>query len=161
MRAFFRNIQKNQVKNQSGQSIIEVLVATVVVALVMTAIAATLTSSLRNTTEGKFRSYASAHGQEAMEIFLRERSLLGWQQFQEAVISGQFCMNELPADSAAFISMSAGTCSGGIAYSGTEFVREAQVSIASADEIMVEVFVTWQDNGRDREVSLVQVFRNN
>lgn len=148
-------------KSNAGQSIIEVLVATVVVALVMTAIAAALTSSLRNTTESKFRSYAVAHGQEAMEVFVRERSLLGWQQFQEAVISGQFCMNDLPTNSEAFITMPVGTCANGVAYSGTNFVREANVTVVSPDEIRVEVFVTWSDNGRDREVSLVQVFRNN
>jgi Tfp pilus assembly protein PilV len=155
MKRFFKR------NDQSGQSIIEVLVATVVVALVMTAIAAALTSSLRNTTESKFRSYASAHGQEAMEVFVRERNLLGWQQFQEAVVSGQFCMNTLPADSDSFIAMAVGTCVDGTAYSGTTFTREATVTVVAPDEIRVEVFVEWTDNGRDRQVALVQVFRNN
>lgn len=147
--------------NQRGQTIIEVLIATVVVGVVMTAIGAALTSSLRNTAESKFRSYASTYAQQAMEVFIRERSLLGWQQFQEAVISGQFCLNELPANSEAFIAMPAGTCTQGVAFSGTEFEREAEISVLSADEIRVEVVVQWQDNGRDREVSLTQEFRNN
>lgn len=146
--------------NQSGQTIIEVLIATVVVALVMTAIASALTSSLRNTAEGKFRSYANTHAQQAMEVFIRERNLLGWQQFTESVISGAFCLNELPADSAAFLIMPSGSCTEGVAFAGTEFVRQANVTVVNAEEIRVEVEVLWEDNGRNREVSLTQEFKN-
>jgi type II secretory pathway component PulJ len=145
---------------QRGQTIIEVLIATVVVALVMTAIAAALTSSLRNTAESKFRSYASSYAQQAMEVFIRERSLLGWQQFTEATLSGVFCLNELPADTEAFLNMPVGACTESVVYSGTDFFREANVTVVNADEIRVEVLVEWQDSGRERQVRVTQEFRN-
>jgi Tfp pilus assembly protein PilV len=150
----------SQLHWQRGQTIIEVLIATVVVALVMTAIAAALTSSLRNTAEGKFRAYANEYAQQAMEVFIRERNLLGWQQFTEAIVSGIFCLNELPANTEAFLTMPVGACTEGTTFAGTDFTRQANVTVLSPDEVRVEVEVLWQDSGRDREVSLTQEFRS-
>lgn len=144
----------------SGQTIIEVLIATVVVAVVMTAIAATLTSSLRNTTESRFRSFASTYAQEAMEIFIRERTILGWQQFSEVVAGGVFCLNTLPVNTTEFTAMTTGECTSGTPLSGTEFVREADVVVVSADEVEITISVEWVDNGRDRSLEVAQVFRN-
>jgi len=67
--------------NQTGSSLIEVIVATGVIALVLTALVAGMTVSLQTSAEAKYRSQAIKRGQEAMEVFRRERTL--WRFFAE------------------------------------------------------------------------------
>lgn len=52
---------------QSGQTVIEVLIATGVVSLVMTALMATMTLSLQNSSQAKYRSLATKLGQEGID----------------------------------------------------------------------------------------------
>lgn len=147
-------------KRQSGQTIIEVLIATLVVGLVLTAIANVLTSSIRNTSESSNRSYATSYGQQALEVFRRERALLGWDQFQQLLVAGTFCLEELPADTDAFGSMPQGTCSGaGTVLPGGQFRREALVTIVSPTEVRVEIEVTWYDGPNEKNISMVQEFK--
>jgi type II secretory pathway pseudopilin PulG len=141
-----------------GQTIIEVLIATMVVAVVMTAIASTLTSSIRNTTESKFRSLSTSYAQEGLEVFRREKLLLGWASFQDAVTAGTFCLNDLPADTTEFLAMPTGNCTEGVLMSGTELTREGLVTVLSSTQIRVEVTVTWYDGDRQRQVTVTQEY---
>lgn len=147
----------------SGQSIIEVLIATLVVGVVMTAVAASLTASIRNTAESKLRAQAQDSAQEAMEVFRSQRGLLGWATFQDVLAStDQFCLNDLPVTSdefkAAVISRS--TCSGGTRETGEQFRRMAYVTIVDSSTTRVIIEVKWFDADRERKVELVQEFKD-
>ena len=146
-------------KSAPGQTIIEVLIATVVVAIVMIAVAAALLLSVKNTAQSKYKGLASSRAQEAVEYFRRQRSLLGWTRFFETINAGTFCLNVLPITSEELGELGDGACEAGVALAGTEFKREAWIDVIAANAIRVEIQVSWLDAGVRRNVSLVQEFK--
>lgn len=163
-------IQLNNMKRKkqhSGQSLVEVLVATAVVGIVMTAIAAGLLLSVKNTAISKYRAIANAKAQEGLEVFRRERSLLGWTSFVASLREGTICLNSLPSSGDTFsgyIATNANACTGGTEEAGSTFTREADIQVTSVgggtnNQVRVEVIVSWTDGDTVREVSLVQEFK--
>ncbi|MFH2118127.1 MAG: hypothetical protein ABII10_00095, partial [Candidatus Paceibacterota bacterium] len=115
--------------NQTGSSLIEVIVATGVIALVLTTLVAGMTVSLQTSAEAKYRSQAIKRGQEAMEVFRRERTLLGWDSFVAQFTSGStYCLQTLPSPRESF---SLGECTSeeSLVISGIDFYRNATVTI--------------------------------
>lgn len=143
---------------EGGQTVVEVLIVTVVVATVLTAIAAGLTMSVKNTAQSKQRSLAASYAQETLEVFHREQFALGWSSFRNALSSGTYCLNELPADSNEFINLSLGACPAGSEINDTGLKREAVVTVG-AEEISVVSTVSWLDGGQERAVSVEKGFR--
>lgn len=154
--------RQNLVGNKPGQTIIEVLIATAVVALVMTSVVAGLALSVRNTSQTRFRSLAAKLSQDVVEVFRRERDRNGWETFYESVAAlgdGRFCINTLPNNLADFSNLDAGECETSFALVGTDFTREIVISTA-AEEIRVVVEVAWQDGDIVRIASQEQEFRD-
>lgn len=154
-----RNMQ--QVKNktsQLGQTLIEVILATAIVASVLTAIAASVSMSSKNTNENKKKSMATSFAQETLEVFHRERYSLGWETFKNALGDGTYCFNDLPANSASFVVASSGECGASEMIPGTIFQREA-VLTSTADQLQVESIVSWLDDSKEQRVNLKQVFK--
>lgn len=144
---------------QAGQSFVEVLIVMVVVATVLTAIAAGLSFSAKNTAENQRNAVAINLAQETLEVFHRERNLLGWGSFQGAISSGTYCFDTLPSTSTEFAALTDGACGANEFVSGTNFTREATVTV-SADEVAVISTVTWMDGEREREVTVNQNFQD-
>jgi type II secretory pathway pseudopilin PulG len=154
-------ISKN--KGQRGSSLIEIIVATGVMALVLTSIIAGLTLSLKTNAESEYRSQAVKRAQEAMEIFRRERTLLGWEDFTNALRNDPvYCFQDLPEPYGVF---NAGTCGTDetIVISGQEFTREAEVVVDETDpndpQVRVKIVMSWTTNDNVKDVELIQVFR--
>lgn len=145
--------------SQSGQTIIEVLIASVVVAMVLTAVAAALTVSVKNTAQSRYQEIARSRAQSGLELYRRERTALGWQAFREVVGDGTYCIDNLPSDTAEFATLAQGDCTTGTAVLGNTFTREARVTTNGPDEIRVDVTSGWQDGILDKEVVLSQIFR--
>lgn len=146
---------------QRGQTIIEILIATGVIALVMTAIASGLTLSVKNTSQAKYRALASKEAQEGVEMYRRERSRLGWESFQSTVSSGTYCLGEtLPSTTDGFTTLPIGACSVGYPLGGTTYTRESDVSVINADEVEVTVTVSWIDSNQERSTAITQRFQN-
>jgi type II secretory pathway pseudopilin PulG len=160
-RAFFRSSS-----SQSGQSLIEVIMATGVVALVMTALAASMTISVKSAAQSKYRALATKYGQEVLEVYRRERARMGWESFHDILLAdgagATYCLEEtLPPTTQDFIDLEAGgTCQNGFSAAGTTFYREASHSVISADQVQVTVTVKWMDADRIREVELRQDLHN-
>lgn len=156
-------MSKNQL--QTGSSIIEVLIATVVVGMVMTAVAALMTVSIKNTALLRYRAAATAQAQSGLEVFRRERNLLGWESFFEALSTGDYCLNTLPTTSIEFETMPEDDCNGATTQLlGNAFVREATVTKTDAvsdndDEVKVELILSWVDGVRPQSVKLTQIFK--
>ena len=149
--------------NQRGSSLIEIIVATGVMALVLTSIIAGFTLSLKTNSESEYRSQATKRAQEAMEVFRRERTLLGWEAFAAALRDNTYyCFDELTAPFEAF---SVGACgsSDTIVISGQEFIREAEVTVDETDptspQIRVKMTMSWTTNDNVKDVEIIQVFR--
>jgi prepilin-type N-terminal cleavage/methylation domain-containing protein len=148
--------------NQAGQSLIEVLIAVAIVGVILTTIAGGMTYSIKNTAESRYRSLATTLAQDAVEVFRRERSLLGWESFYEIFTgapSETYCFNTLPATSTQFANVTPGDCTVGFAQVGTEFTREVIVDPAGG-QLRVEAVVSWYDGSDQREVRVVQDFQD-
>lgn len=152
---------------RNGFTIIEVLMATVVVAFVMVAIASVLTVSIKNTAESKFRSLATLQGQELIESFRRERALRGWFDFSSEVASGEYCLNDslgVNEDISDYLASRQGACEEGYALAGSEFRRNVNVTVmggaGAVNEVEMIVTISWYDGTRANHVELVQRFRN-
>lgn len=151
-------------RTQAGFTLIEVLIAIVVVGLVLTAITAGLTSSVKNAAESRYRARASTLGQEAMEVFAREKTLLGWGEFFAFFPNGTtiYCLRTTPS-AGALKTITSGSCgpTQTIDEAGVSFTRQAEVFKAGplAPEVTVTLTVKWLDGNRLADVTLVRVFR--
>ncbi len=143
----------------TGQTIVEVIIAVGIVALVMTALAASLTLSIRNTAQSRHKNLGTKLSQEGLEIFRRERNLLGWDTFSNRLNSQVYCMQTVPDDITGLV---AGSCdsTNNITLSANDFYREATVSKTSPTIINVVITTTWTDGKRDHEASVTQEFRD-
>lgn len=150
---------RKQLSSQSGQTIIEVLIASVVVAMVLTAVAAALTVSVRNTAQSRFQEIARSRAQSGLELYRRERTALGWQAFRNTLTDGVYCINTLPANSTQFTALSHGACSTGETVIGNNFTREARVTTNGPDEVRIDITSGWVDGTLDKEVTLSQIFQ--
>ncbi len=146
-----------------GSSLVEIVIVTGVMGLVLTAIVAGLTLSLKTNAEAEYRAQAVKRSQNAMEVFRRERTVRGWDTFLASFTDGAtYCLAELPEPSAEFVS---GECEDGqsIVVSGIDFYREATIDIdtttPSDPQVRVQINTTWDSGGGERNVELVQVFR--
>lgn len=149
----------NKLARSAGQTIVEVLIATGVVGVVLTAIAAGLSYSVKNSSDAKYRAFATSYAQDAIEVFRREKALLGWETFSENLTAGTYCLNDLPTNTAAFLALTPGSCATPTAQFGVDFNREAQVTLVNPTEIQVVVVVNWADFNRTPEVRVTQQFR--
>lgn len=146
-------------KSQAGVGMIEILIATGVVGLVMTAVASGFVLSVKNSAISKYKVLSATRAQEAIEVFRREKVLLGWTQFYESLSTSTYCLNSLAIDSDQFKSMPTGPCADSSVIAGTNFTREAFVDIISPQEIRVEIIVEWLDGDVLRSSNLIQEFK--
>lgn len=168
-----KNIVSGWLSNKSsGQSIIEILVATVVVGVIVTAVAIGVTYSVRNTAEIRYRETAVKLGSEVMELVSRERRRLGWTEFQEfwldldntegfAESEGGSTHCVVPDLSGSGLDNLLATQSPpncpSLVVAGTDFVRELTVVSFSSDQLVLEVGVYWTHHQpQDRSITLRQ-----
>lgn len=74
---------------QAGSTLIELLIATVVVGLVLTAVAMSMMYSLQREAHNRYREYALQLAQEAIEQLNFERAKQGWAGFAKQFADGR------------------------------------------------------------------------
>ncbi len=149
---------------RQGSTILEVLIATLVVGTILTAVAASLTSSIKNSSEAEYRKIATRLAQEGLEIVRKEKYIKTWTDFKSST-------SNIPALDSAWQCMSTES----LAYSlpkpnitacpaitlstpPTSFYRGIQLSIFG-EGVKVRVRVAWKDGPYTRDVVLDQTFR--
>lgn len=153
-------------KNQQGFTLIEILIAIVVVGLVLTAVTSALSVSIKNSAEARYRARATTLSQEVSEALLRELSLLGWGEFvaffPTAATPTTYCLQAAPSVGQ-LRSMIRRACTNTekINEAGVSFTREIYVSklVADPTEISIEITTRWTDGSRTPEVTFTRVFR--
>ena len=145
---------------QLGQSLIEVLIATTVVAVVLTSLAAGLTMSLKTGAESKYKSYASFYAEEANEFFRRERVKLGWAEFRDTLDSlpNTVCILSLPNNLIEIAEFET-SCSSGLVAVGAEFERVVTLNQPDAQTYLINVQVSWINGEKQRQVSVDQIYK--
>jgi Tfp pilus assembly protein PilV len=139
---------------RAGQTIIEVVIATGVVALVMTAVVAIVSVSLRNTTRAKAKVLATKYTQEGIEYFRAQRNLLGWESMFQAIQQGSggstYCMSTLPyGEDGGLASLPNRAClPNEFVDSRQIYQRSAEITTTGSDTLTITVTVTWNDGDR-------------
>jgi len=152
--------------SSEGSSLIEILIATVVVGLVVTAIAVGMSHSVRNTAQSRYREVATKLAQDAQESFRRERNRLGWSQFVAVFDNPVYCFDQIPdVFMEETLANVAGACGTGQTVSVNEsnvaFYREVRVVINDADGTAeVTVDMSWEDDNLEQSLSTEQVLRD-
>ena len=150
--------------NNRGSTIIELLIAVMVVGLIVTAVANAVTFSIKNTGESRYRQVATILGQQVIEFVRGERNRKGLLNLKNTLVSGTYCFKTIPAN--LDTTPTPGQCSESLAdyipMAGTNFLREVTVSVGGAPEysMLVTTTVSWADGIETRQVELIQEFEN-
>lgn len=149
-------IQPHHNSRRRGASLIEVVIATGVVALVMTAILSVVSVSLRNTVHSKNKLLATKYTQEGLEYFRAQRNILGWEYFVEILGAGGtvYCLNTLPyTETGGLEQLPARDCLPNefVGDHPANFQRKAEVSSTVAGgqtTFVVTIVVSWIDGNQ-------------
>lgn len=133
-------------KQEAGQSIIEVILATVVVALVLVAVLSTIVASLRNSRLSLEQTRATKYGEEVLEWVRQERSVVGWSNLLSTVggvgSEVDYCLTSLPS-SWTELEDYRGNCQPTDLITDTPYQRQMTLRRTSSDELEVLVRLTW------------------
>lgn len=146
-----------KLKSVKGSTIIELLIATMVVGLIVTAVATVVTYSIKNTGESRFRQTATILGQQVIEYFWGRKNAEGIINLSDSLTPGINCYSNIDDPTP-------GACGPTqvINMAGTNFEREVFIEkggIGTRDEpffIQLDVTVSWLDGDQAREVELIQ-----
>lgn len=148
-------------RQEPGQSIIEVIFATVVVALVLVAVLSTILASLQNSRMSLEQTRATNYGEEVLEWVRQHRSLEGWSTLASNVPnvndSADYCLTSLPSDWSDLGSYS-GECERTDVILDTPFRRQLTLNRISANEVETNVEITWPGKNGDTATSLKVIF---
>jgi type II secretory pathway pseudopilin PulG len=150
-------IKKIKAKFNSGSTIVELLIAVMVVGLIVTAVANAVTFSIKNTAESRFRQVATILGQQVIENFRSQKQESGIVNFSNRFSDLNYCYSDISAPTS-------GICDNTqvIIMAGTEFKRDVAVlkggdgSRANPYFINFTIAVSWMDGAEQRQVELIQ-----
>jgi len=129
-------MQRIKISIQSGQTLMEVLVALGIIAVVATALSGVVITSMGNARFSKDQSLATQYAQEGMETVrsLRDSNYTGFQN----IASGTYCLAKNS------VTLTANCFSANF----DTFLRKVTItqSSCSANVARVEVSVAWQDS---------------
>lgn len=152
-------------KDQTGQTIVEVLIAATAMVIVIVAIISGMTLSLRNSTFSNSQALATKRTQEAIEVLRRFQVELGWESFY-SIISSQgsrtnftYCMASVPETVSELRTLPTSSCGAGTVIPDTPFTREVHVVVNSSQEIEFEAVVEWMEADKTLTSRSTQVFR--
>lgn len=156
---------------QRGAGLIEVLIAVVITALILTAVAISLSYSVRNTAEARYRELATDRAQEVIEYVRKYRVIDGWVGFKAQLDRSPhtFCLNENIEEyevdydvTSEWLPEPTADCPvAPDTDARTSLARVLSVENVSDDILTVNVEVSWlSSNGETRELSFQQQFAN-
>jgi type II secretory pathway pseudopilin PulG len=139
----------------AGSSIIEVLVAIVVMLLVMTAVLQLSVVSMRHQRVSSARSVGTQLASEGIEWVRSLRDVSGWQTFSEHIgNSWNFCLMDTVPPASEFLTLSSNICIGNtFVVSGVTYERLIQINKKpGVDGYDVAITVSWVDGSQNYEV---------
>jgi prepilin-type N-terminal cleavage/methylation domain-containing protein len=143
----------NYKRLNKGSSLIEVLVAIVIVGLVVTGAMISISYSMRNSAEARYREVASQLAQDGMEVVKLRREIDPWSTFYTAAATTPrgICDNDVDYNGSA--------C--GVTLGNKAYTRSVSFSRAAGPPQMVTaiVRVTWQsESNQTMSVDIEQQF---
>jgi len=138
--------QAKRSNNSNGQSLIEMMIAVVILAIVATSLVFGTTVAMRNASFSRDQARATKYAQEAMEWLRGERDA-DWDDF--AGYSGNYCFNDL--------NWGVNTTCANFDLAGL-FKRDLALT-SGTDKIEAKVIVSWQGtSGKIHQSELTSYF---
>lgn len=150
-------------KNSQGSSLIELLIAVMVVSSVVTATAIAMTYTLKNSAEVRHRDLAVNLAQDGVELFRREREAKGWNGFFSWIPGGNstMCVKGVEPVVGSFTPCGTGDT---FVVSNTTYKREVIITKSTTApniSVKVEVVVTWDvGSHNERRVMVTQILKD-
>lgn len=153
-------------KNSKGSSIIELLIAVVIVGSIVTATAIGMTYTIKNSSETRYRELASTVAQDGIELFKRERVTRGWADFytQLGTSPSTMCIN---GESPVFDTTPSPCGTTTFPLSKNTYQREAKITklpVPPGDpqEVEIQITVRWNQLGTpdERRITVTQVLKD-
>lgn len=160
MHKLMKRIRSISPRLSRGSTLIELLIATMIVGTVVTAIAAGVSNSVKNNAESRYREIATVLAQQGMETLRSERGNLGWATFHNTITAGTFCM---PAGMTSLSQLSLTPQHCIVTESNLDFNRSVVLSKTSgADpEVTAVITVSWErKSGVTSDVMITQTFKD-
>ncbi|MFH2019730.1 MAG: hypothetical protein ABII80_03905 [bacterium] len=135
-----------------GQTILEVLIATALIAISIIAALSLNNSSQKTSSYSRDLNSATTYNNQVIDWLRNLRTQMGWASLtSELVADGSnpltYCLNSLPTTPAEFSSLSGGSCAVDDFLPGTIFTRQAEIDLDNLpNSIYVIVTTSWQSN---------------
>lgn len=139
-------------KNESGQSLFEVVLSLAVITIIIVALIILAANSIKNADFSRTRTLATNYTQATNEWLRSERDT-DFDAFAQRALTPQYCLVDLSWSTA-----KVGGCDANDFISGTILQREAFFTIVSPTTIEVEVLVYWDDSQGTHEVRTTTEF---
>jgi Tfp pilus assembly protein PilV len=163
---------------QSGNTVIEVLVATVVVGLILTALAVNMSSSIQNSAEAQYRETGTSLAQDVMEVFRKDKNTQSWATFTSTpadntadtttnpssskvrCIPASFTVNTQLLGSTEFNRSAVGSyCGGYVSVINNINYYRLVSKTTSGNSVKIVVYVYWNvGTAKERSTSVEQTF---
>jgi len=131
-------------RSRSGQSLIEVVVATGIAMLILVALVAGAMTAVRNSQFSRTKARAMQLSQEAIEWIRGEREK-GWSEFTDN--SGTFCLDGLSFTKNRACSLSEKIFN--------QFTRQAVLVKESDEKIKVTITTSWTDSNGEHSEEII------
>ncbi len=123
----------------SGQSLVEVAFATMVVSMVLVALLSSIIQSMRNSRVALEQTKANQYAEETLEWLRQERDANGWGVFQSSLANEgtnlTFCVATISADLAELLDAGTGACTEEDVIPNTIFTRELDIDVLSTTQV--------------------------
>lgn len=143
---------------RSGQSILEVVIATTLISMGVIAALSLTNQSQKSSNFAKTLDAATAYNNQVADFLRNQKNQLGYATLTEKFVLDSsagvatYCFASLPADSAAFLAINPGICSDTDLILGTIFKRDVSVDLSNSNSGIIPINITtsWYDSGARR-----------
>lgn len=147
--------------NQRGNTLIELLLATVIVGVVLTGVAISLTYSIQREALNRYREGATGLAQEVSEYLLLLRAQNNWQAFYAGVQDNtDYCYSDSPSPG---ITILAGGGCPVITRLGMDFtaafsIDKPAVVPPTPEKVIANITITWEVDSDPKTYELTQEY---
>lgn len=144
-------------KKQRGNTLIELLVATVIVGVMLTGIAISLTYSIQREAVNRYREGATSLAEEISEYILLKRAQESWSTFFAGLSNGDYCyLSSSPA-----LNPLVGTSCAPINKLGMDFTPTVLITKplpGSPEKITAQITIEWEVDAKAKTYILTQEY---
>lgn len=149
-------------KLRSGQSILEVVIATTMISIAIIAALSLANQSQKSTNYSKLLDQATAYNNQAADYLRNQKTLLGWGAFVEKITNDaignetSYCLSSIPDSTTdTFTTLSPGICGDTNYISNTIFRRQLTINATqiSTGTIPLTITTNWPDS-QERSATL-------